>query len=830
MPAEPAPAELHETVLHPSSWLIVPTLALLGGQAVAAGPWALPTAAGAGLVAPLAFVVARRWRRWAILAFLSALGFSLGYLRHRELLYPRFPENHLRSMIDGESRLYIEGALRHEPEKLTNRTRWQVHSERIWHPTGAQEIVGDMVISVRSVRRDWRYGDRLRFWIRPGLPRDSGNPGGFNYATYLAQRGVYVTGFLDSDEEVELLARQPGAARAYVEGLRREIRLFIDRNFSEASGALIKALVVGEMGGITKETRAAFTAAGVNHVLSISGLHVAMLGLVVFALIRYAGSLSSYLLLRVNLLKLATFASFLAVVFYTALAGAMVPTVRSAIMIGVYELAVMLDREEEVFASLALAALLIALVWPAVIADISFQLSFLAVLFIVWGMRKIHDWFPIKKTDELPQEKSWVRQRVRQVGMHLAVPLLATLGTGPLIGHYFGHLSLAGFIANPLIVPLVGFVVVPLGLLIGFLSVVAPGIGVLLVGVAEKLLSLTAWLVDLFARLPLANFSVPSPNGWEVALLYGLLLGCFLFRNKIDLGAVLLVALVGFATSGAYWWGERQGRKEVRVTHLNVGQGNAAVVELPGSKVVLVDAGGSATADFDTGEAIIAPFLRSRKILKVDYLVVTHARVDHYGGMGTIVNEFSPEEFWSGAAKGQTRRFEDLEDALQRSRILRVELHDREPCRVIDGVRFCVLSPPVAVSGDGPVVIRMEYGKFGHLFSSDIDKRDEATLVKSGDLSSAVTTIPRHGSATASSPAFVAKVQPKLAVMSAGPRSRAEAQREEVVERYRLAGAEVLSTYQDGAIIVESDGNTLRYRGYKSGKRGVIDLTERKKD
>ena len=128
----------------------------------------------------------------------------------------------------------------------------------------------------------------------------------------------------------------------------------------------------------------------------------------------------------------------------------MVPTVRSAIMIGVYELAVLLDREEEVFASLTLAALLIALVWPAVIADISFQLSFLAVLFIVWGMRKIHEWFPIKKSDELPQEKSWFGTRLStSCGMHLAVPVLATLGTGPLIAHYFGHLSLAGFVANP---------------------------------------------------------------------------------------------------------------------------------------------------------------------------------------------------------------------------------------------------------------------------------------------------------------------------------------------------------------------------------------------
>lgn len=824
MPAtQPLPGEGTNSRLHPSAWLIAPTISLLFGQAVAAGPWTIAPEAGAGLFLPLSFIASTRWRRWALLILLSTLAFSLGYLRHRALRDPAFPENHLRSLMVKESRLYVEGTLRHEPEKLTNRSRWQVRAERVWHPTGAQEITGDILVSVRAVRRDWRYGDRVRFWIRPVMPQDGGNPGGFNYATFLAQRDIYITGFLESDEEVELLERNPGAARAFIEGLRRQIRHFIERNFSQTNGALIKALVVGDMGGISKESRAAFTAAGVNHVLSISGLHVAMLGLVIFGLIRYGGSFSTFLLLRCNLLKVATFCSFLAVVFYTALAGAMVPTVRSAIMIGVYELAVLLDREEEVFASLTLAALLIALVWPAVIADISFQLSFLAVLFIVWGMRKTHEWFLNKKTDELPQEKSWIRQRLKQAGMHLAVPLLATLGTGPLIAHYFGHLSLAGFIANPVIVPLVGFVVVPLGLVVAFLSVLAPELGILLVGAAEKLLSLTAWMVDLFARLPLANFGVPSPNAWEVAALYAVLLGGFALRKKIHLAALLGVALIAFGTSGAYWWSERQQRKVLRVTHLNVGQGDAAVVELPGSKVILIDAGGTATAEFDTGEGIIAPFLRSRKILKVDYLVVTHPRIDHYGGMRAIVNEFAPKEFWSGSAKGQTSRFEDLQDALENSAIMRVTLHDREPCRVIEQVRFCVLHPPADRAAEGSVVIRMEYGKFRYLFASDIDKRDEAVLLqRAEEVRSTAMTAPRHGSATASTAEFLATVQPKLAIISAGARSRSEAQREEITERYRQAGAEVLRTYEDGAIILETDGNTLRYSGYKSGKKGEL--------
>jgi len=810
--------------IHPSAWLIVPTLALLLGQAMAVLPWTIRAEAAVIFLPLLLLIVSTRWRGWVILFLLSAIALSVGYVRHRQLLFPVYAENHLRTVMERDGALYLEGLLNQEPERMIQRTRWQVRAERIWHPTGAEDITGNILVSLRTVRREWRYGDRVRLWLRPQPPQDSGNPGGFNYATYLAHREIYATAFLDGDQEIELLSREAGTVLGFVENLRRQIRRYLDQSFSPDNGALIKALVVGDMGRLSKEMRNAFTAAGVNHVLSISGLHVAMLGLVVFVVIRYGLSFSSYLLLRVNLLKVATFCSFLAVVFYTALAGAMVPTVRSAIMIGVYELAVLLDREEEVFASLTLAALLIALVWPGVIADISFQLSFLAVLFIVWGSRRVHDWFPRKISDELPQEKSWLKEKARQAAMHLAVPLLATLGTGPLIAHYFGHLSLAGFVANPLIVPLVGFLVVPLGLAIGFCAVVVPDAAPALVWLVEKLSSVTTWLVDLFARLPLANISVPAPNPLEIFLLYGFILGAFAIKQKWQAWTIVGVAIATLGADGTYWWRERHRVDRLRITHLNVGQGDAAVVELPGGKVLLIDAGGAATGDFDTGEAIVAPFLRSRKIVKVDYLFVSHARVDHYGGMRALVKEFAPNEFWSGPAKGQTQRFEDLEEELERNKIPRVTLAAGQPCRVIGQVNICVFYPPVQQSDDSPVVLRIDYGQSRFLFASDIDKRDEVLLVQRADeLRSAVVKIPRHASATASTQEFITAVHPKLAIVSAGARSRSEAQRAEVTERYREAGAEVLSTYEDGAIILETDGSTIRYTGYKSGKRGVVD-------
>ena len=802
-----------------SLWLVVPTFALLLGQAWAAW-WNFSAIFLSVFLVPAALFLAYKRRKLAALVLLAGIAFSAGYLNHQRILYPAFSPDHLRSVTKENQKLYLEGILRQEPERFPQRSRWVIRAERLWHPTGAQKITGDILISIRHTAKEWRYGDRIRLWIEPQLPRGGGNPGGFDYGSFLARRQIYVTGFLENDEGVELLSREGAGLWSAVESLRREIRRFMDRHFSAENGALIKALVVGDMSGISKETRAEFTAAGVNHVVSISGLHVGMLGLVVFWLVRFGCLFSATLLLRWNLLKVATFLSFLAVLFYTLLAGSMVPTVRSAIMIGVYELAVLLDREEEVFTSLSFAALLIGLAWPGVILDISFQLSFLAVLFIIWGLRKIVEWLPAPRRDLLPQERTWLRRKLRPAGLYLVVPLLATIGTGPMIAYHFGHLSWAGFLANPMVVPLIGFVIVPLGLLIGFLSLVAPALALPFVWLAESLLSLAREMVHFFSRLPLATIAVPLPDLMEVGLLYILILSFLLFRRRLYFMVALGAVGLALAGDGLYWWQERWERKGLKVTYLDVGQGDAAVVEFPGSQVLLIDAGGTTSGEFDTGEAIIAPFLRSRKILKVDYVLVAHPRVDHYGGMATVVEEFSPSEFWSGPGKGRTARYLELEEAVERSKIKKVILGSGDPCRFIEQVKVCVLYSPEGRGPDASVVLQLSLDRANFLFPGDIERRDErALLMSEADLSSAVLKVPRHGSLGSSSEEFVAAVNPKLAIFSVGHRNRFGFPREEVISRYQRIGSKILRTDRDGAITVETDGESVRYWTYRNGKK-----------
>jgi competence protein ComEC len=290
------------------------------------------------------------------------------------------------------------------------------------------------------------------------------------------------------------------------------------------------------------------------------------------------------------------------------------------------------------------------------------------------------------------------------------------------------------------------------------------------------------------------------------------------------LGLILAGVVVGTTGWAHYWWRERLGRDELRITHLSVGHGDAAVVEFPGAKVLLIDAGGTASGEFDTGEAVVAPFLRSRKISKVDYLLLAHPRVDHYGGLKSIVEQFAPEEFWSGSGRIRSDRYRDLEGALEKANVKRQVLDRRDGCRTIERIEFCVVHASADASEDPSLAVRLAYENVSFLFAGDMDSADEKAFLgdETRPLISTVVKVPRHGSASSSTEAFVSTVQPRIAIFSVGYRNPFGLPREEVVTRYRQRGADILRTDIDGAIILQTDGKTLRYQTTRSGKRKTV--------
>jgi competence protein ComEC len=327
----------------------------------------------------------------------------------------------------------------------------------------------------------------------------------------------------------------------------------------------------------------------------------------------------------------------------------------------------------------------------------------------------------------------------------------------------------------------------------------------------------------LFASLPLASISVPIPNIAEVGLLYVVLLSLMAVQTRRHFALACALFLLGSFGWGYYWWRERWNRSELRITHLSVGQGDAAVVEFPGRKVLILDAGGTAGGEFDPGESIVAPFLRARKIRDVDYLVLAHPRIDHYGGMKAIVQQFSLHEFWSGSGGNESAAYRELEEALARSKVRRRVLDGRDPCRIIEGVELCVIGGANETDAEASLVIRLAYRGASFLFAGDIGAREEKSLLAQRVLlRSTVMKIPRHGSANSSTEEFVSAAKPRLAVLSVGERNPFGLPRAEVLARYRRVGAEILRTDEDGAVIVKTDGRKLTYQAYRSGRRGNL--------
>ncbi|MDP6560514.1 MAG: MBL fold metallo-hydrolase, partial [Candidatus Binatia bacterium] len=211
----------------------------------------------------------------------------------------------------------------------------------------------------------------------------------------------------------------------------------------------------------------------------------------------------------------------------------------------------------------------------------------------------------------------------------------------------------------------------------------------------------------------------------ELAALY-LLIGLLLVvRRKRHFFLLVTLSLIIVAGDAAYWYGQKWHRNDLRVTYLSVGYGDAAVVEFPGSKVLLIDAGGSSPQGWDSGRSIIAPFLRSRRIKKVDYVLVTHPRVDHYGEMKSILEEVLPSEFWSSSLQAKTGRYRELEKTADGLGIERIVLRRNDGCRRVGEVRLCISYPLGENPLETSVVLRLTLGQYHFLFPGDIKKGDE---------------------------------------------------------------------------------------------------------
>lgn len=685
----------------------------------------------------------------------------------------------------------LKGIVAGDPDSVSGRLRFTLRSQ------GDPEV--GVHVRLRKGPLTVSYGDLLEMRGELGVPPGQRNPGGFDYRAYLKRSGVYYLLDAKGDSAVTILAHGQGnpVVQNFVLPLRREIYRVFGASLRGEPLALLKGLILGEHSDLPHETIDAFADTGTVHILAVSGFNVGLVILVFFLLFRALG-LSPTL---ANLLLIPL------LVFYAGLTDFTPSVVRATIMALVFIIGFLLERDSLPINSLGVAALLVLLLWPQALFELSFQLSFAATFGIVFLAPKLYN---------LLSDAFRTSRLAKWVVLPLIVSLSATMFSTPLILQSFYRLSLVSPLANLIILPLV-----TLATALGFSQILSGFLSLSL----SRIFAAANWLVlkgilastSFFAHLPYASLRFGLP---VVSLLgfYGLLLSAPWIRKRwearVSVALAALLVLVPLV-----WRAARPHSNTLMVTFLDVGQGDAALLEFPNGRAVLLD-GGGAYEGWNAGEWDVAPFLWDRGRTRLDAVIASHPHQDHVGGLPFILDHFQVGRIIESEAPCSTSAGAALHRTVQARHVPRYLLGAGDTLFFDPSVDVQTLSPSremVAFMAGAPepdpnlssLVLRVSYRGVSFLFPGDIPSLADSALLPRHDLGSTVLKVPHHGSSRANSPDFVQAVHPHLALLSLSGSNPQGLPRPSVLELYRNAGAIVLRTDEQGAISLWTDGRKL---------------------
>jgi competence protein ComEC len=737
-------------------------------------------------------------RRLTLMTSLSVAGFAFGFIWASACAHWRLAEA-LPAANEGQD-IQVVGVVSKLPQQIERGVRFEFdieqsaasvprHISLAWYRGRAD----DAAEAIQAM--PLHAGERWRFTVRLKRPHGNVNPHGFDYEGWLFERGIRATGYVRPPYQMSATRLDAAVWRpAYaVEMLRERIRERFQSVLPDApdrtnSAGILIALAIGDQQAIAPALWQQFAKTGITHLMSISGLHVTMLAGLFYFLLGWLWRRSSTLPLHLPAQKAAAIGGFLAAFAYTLLAGFAVPAQRTLYMLGVVALARLLNREMAASRVLALALLVVLILDPWAVLAAGFWLSFGAVALLFYignGRLGAAHWLA-----------EWGRAQ-----------WAITLGMLPALLALFQQFSLVSPLANAVAIPLVSFVITPLALA-GMLPFFDP-----LLWLANFITTGLMYFIDWLAALPLATWQQAAPPAWAVLLALG--------------GGVWLLLPRGFP---ARWLGllaflplltitpPRPPAGTAEVAVLDVGQGLAIHVQTA-THDLLFDTGPAYSAEADSGNRIIVPYLRAMGVRRLNEMIVSHADNDHAGGAESVL---------AGVPVGLLRTSLPDDHPLKEMAVAQA------PCRAgdswnWDGVRFTMLHPPAGLQAKKTnavsCVLSVNAGGRRLLITSDIETAQESALVgrREGNAANAlaadVLTVPHHGSLTSSSVEFIATVGAQDAIFPVGYRNRFGHPKPDVVARYVQSGAHLHRTDADGAVSVQLEPAGIHIEHERAARR-----------
>ena len=694
------------------------------------------------------------------------------------------------------------GTLYKSPSPGQDRDYLFIKVSKVLYQNKEEKINGNLRIGILRSQEashfDLFTGDKIKISARLLPSRDFRNFNPPSLKRYLRAQNLHNRAFSKSPLLLEKV--EPGKTISFLrfisvlrQKLENKFEIYFpspEKKSISSEGAVLEALLLGERGRMDEETNLALQKSGLFHLVAISGAHIAIVFFLLFSLLKLlkVPSRFSYFLLMIFL------------VFYAFLVEGRASVLRATIMSLAFLLGKLIWRDVNLLNTISVSAFFLLLVNPFNLFEMGFELTFASTFSIILFYPKI-----IKHLPRLPLKISEI----------FALSVTAQLGVFPFIASAFNRVTFSSLILNFLAIPLVG-VIMASGYIFFPLSFVSSFLATLLaqgLKLSIKLFIISSHFLD---HLSFASYRIPSPHPLIV-------IGYFLFlllmllpqRVKWQRPVFLLFFVLFFALLISYPFScESQGLK---LTFIDVGEGDSILIEFPGRKKMLIDGGGSPSGTFDIGESVVSPFLWKKGIKKIDYLVLTHAHPDHLYGLMAIARNFKIGEFWEALSPIENEAYAQFKNSLPRAalqkRLFQGFIHRDGDIR-IKALFPRETSPYVkTVHNDQSLVLRISYGQTSFLLPGDIDAASENKIIENQDeIKSQVLKSAHHGSNTSSSKAFLERVSPQVVVISVGEGNVYGFPSQEILELYKEIGATIFRTDEQGAIEISSDGQKISVR------------------
>lgn len=621
-----------------------------------------------------------------------------------------------------------------------------------------------------------KYGDSLYIEGEFKQPEEARNYKGYNYKQYLKTKKIIGTVEL---EKVKILKSSNGS---FIHNIQKYIRDTINGTLTDEEGNLLLAILLGDKDKLSEDIQESFKTSNLSHMLAVSGAHVSyiILGLTYVLQNSIIGKKNGKIVCIIFLL------AFMAITNFT-------PSVTRACIMAILTLfSSIIYRKSDVYTNISVAALITLIFNPYSLLDLGFQLSYGGTIGIIIFIKRIQE----KKSN------SKVINYIKQMAL---VSIYANIIIIPIMMYHFNTVSFTFIISNIMASPILGIIVIT-GFLFIIASITVKPLTRLIAIFIKPILSILIKISQICSKLPFSNILVVTPYMFNVISYYAIILYCIKSKKnnkcKIIICLLIVLILINFII---YIFPQK-----LRIFFIDVGQGDSTLIITPDKKTVLVDGGGSDS--FDVGEKVLLPYLLDRRILKVDYVLISHFDTDHCGGILTIMEKVKVKNIIISEQAEHSENYERFKKLMIHKKIRLIEVKKGDKIKIGRYSEFKILFPTSRLLSENSlnnnsIVAQFNYNNFKMLFTGDIEKLAEQQILKTekAEIRADILKVAHHGSKTSSIPEFIKAVRPKIALIGVGKNNTFGHPNQQTIKNLENIKCRIYRTDLQGEIIIKID-------------------------